>query len=571
MTSPFDVRRHLTNFDSDRMGHLLTDVLVIGTGVAGCRAAIEAAAHGSVILIAKGALTDSATALAQGGLACALGDDDDAERHFADTLQVGCGLNGPAAVRLLVEQGPACIEQTIAWGLAADCVEGRIDLGREAGHSRNRIVHAHGDQTGRALADTLVARARATKGIRLFENCFLIDLIGEDCRCVGAVTHHPKYGHQMIWARQIILASGGCGRIWRESSNPPGATGDGLAVAFRAGARLRDMELMQFHPTTLYVAGSSRALISEAVRGEGAYLVDRAGARFMEGVHPDAELAPRDVVSQAIHRHLRQTRTNCVYLDVRHIAGFAERFPQVARRCADFEIDVSRDLIPVRPSAHYMIGGVEVALDGSTSIDGLLACGEAASTGVHGANRLASNSLLEGLVFGKIAGETAGLRSADGDDPLPRRRITSDVPDSPRTELDLMDIRNSLRSVMWRNAGIERSGDRLAETGEIIEFWGRFTVDKTFNEPMGWEVQNELTVARLVAMSALARTESIGVHFRTDAGPSHAGPSHAGPSHAGPSNAGPSDAGPSNAEAKYHVRVQRDPAGTKTQRVEPDA
>ena len=527
------------------MGHLLADVLVIGTGVAGCRAAIEAAAHGTVILIAKGALNDSATALAQGGMACALGDDDSADQHFADTIRVGCGLSGREAVRLLVEQGPPCIQQVIEWGLAADRVDGRIDLGREAGHSKNRIVHARGDQTGQALVDTLVARVRATSGIRVFENCFLIDLIGEDGRCVGAVTHHPKYGHQMIWARQTVLAAGGCGRIWRETSNPPGATGDPIAVAFRAGARLRDLELMQFHPTTLYVAGSSRALISEAVRGEGAHLVDRAGERFMEGVHPDAELAPRDVVSRATHQHLRRTRTNCVYLDVRHIAGFAVRFPHIARRCADFEIDVSRDLIPVRPSAHYMIGGVEVALDGSTSIDGLLACGEAASTGVHGANRLASNSLLEGLVFGKIAGEAAGRRSADGDDPLPRHRVTSEVPDSPRTALDLADIRNSLRSVMWRNAGIERSGDRLAETGEIIEFWGRFTLDKTFNDPLGWEVQNELTVARLIAMSALTRTDSIGVHFRTDA------------------------PAPASA-AKYHVTVQHDPAGTKTRRVELD-
>ena len=546
MTSPFDLRRHLTNFDSDRMGHLLTDVLVIGTGVAGCRAAIEAAAHGTVILIGKGCLTDSATAVAQGGLACAMGPDDSADEHFADTIQVGCGLSAERAVRMLVDQGPACLEEVIEWGLDADRVDGRIDLGREAGHSKNRIVHAHGDQTGRALADTLVARVRATKGIRVFENCFLIDFIGADCRCVGAVTRHPKYGHQLIWARQTILASGGCGRIWRETSNPPCATGDGLAVAFRAGARLRDIELMQFHPTTLYVAGSSRVLISEAVRGEGAYLVDRAGERFMKDVHPDAELAPRDIVSRAIHHHLRQTRAPCVYLDVRHIAGFAERFPLIARRCADFEIDVSRELIPVRPSAHYMIGGVEVALDGSTSIDGLLACGEAASTGVHGANRLASNSLLEGLVFGKITGETAGRRSADDGDPLPNHRVTSEVPDSPRTALDLMDIRNSLRSVMWRNAGIERSGDRLAETGEIIEFWGRFTLDKTFNDPLGWEVQNELTVARLIAMSALARTDSIGVHFRTDADSP-------------------------GAIAKYHMTVQRDLDGTKTRRVEVDA
>ncbi|MDO8629710.1 MAG: FAD-binding protein, partial [Phycisphaerales bacterium] len=245
------------------------------------------------------------------------------------------------------------------------------------------------------------------------------------------------------------------------------------------------------------------------------------GERFMERYAPNAkDLASRDVVSRAIHNHLAETRTNCVYLDVRHLRGFAERFPHIAGLCADFQIDVTRDLIPVRPSAHYMIGGAAVELDGSTTIDGLLACGEAACSGVHGANRMASNSLLEGLVFGKIAGETAGTRASAVPNSLAARgHLVSEIPPSPRTSLDLSDIRNSLASVMWRNLGITRREDRLRETCEILDFWGRFTLDKTLDDLAGWEMQNELTVARLIAVSALERTESIGLHYRSDAAP----------------------------------------------------
>ncbi|MHC4696573.1 MAG: L-aspartate oxidase, partial [Planctomycetota bacterium] len=357
----------------------------------------------------------------------------------------------------------------------------------------------------------------------------------------GVVTFHKQHSQQIIWAKQTILATGGCGRLWRETTNPPVATGDGLALAFRAGASLRDMEMMQFHPTTLYVAGAGRALISEAVRGEGGHLVDRAGDRFMQDFHPDAELAPRDVVSLAIHRHLQETRSNCVYLDVRHIRGFSDRFPRIAQLCADFEIDVQRDLIPVRPTAHYLVGGVEVGLDGSTSVKGLLCCGEAASTGVHGANRLASNSLLEGMVFGRLAGRTAGKLAEAVPETASVRQASNQMPPSMRTALDLPDIRNSLRSVMWRNAGIVRHGERLRETCDILDFWAHYVLDKTFDETLGWEVQNSLTVAKLVAMSALDREESIGIHHRADA----------------------KDA---SASSLYHVIVTRDAEGTKPRR-----
>jgi L-aspartate oxidase len=543
MASLFDTRRYLTNFDAARTGHLLTDILVVGSGVAGARAAIEAAKFGDVILICKSAAEESVTRYAQGGIASAMAEDDSVEQHRDDTLRVGGGLSRRAAVDLLVSEGPRRVAELIEWGIHFDKSGSAYALTREGGHTANRILHSQGDATGRELAETLLRKLRATPGIRVFDHCFLIDLITLDApqpgapagshsrpraepaaasqgegRCVGAITYHSKYGHQLIWARQTILAAGGCGQVYRETTNPPVATGDGMAVAYRAGATLADMELMQFHPTTLYVAGSSRALISEAVRGEGAYLVNRAGQRFMREYHPDGELAPRDVVSRAILDQLARTGATSVFLDVRHIpkAHFVKRFPYIGRLCADFDIDVSRDLIPVRPSAHYMIGGVLAELDTSTSRPGLLACGEAACSGVHGANRLASNSLLEGLVFGAIAGQTAGARLGDAGIPQLPARVRSENLRSTRTELDLVDIRNSLRSLMWRNAGIERQGERLAETREIIEFWGHYVMDKTFDDAAGWETQNLLTVARLIAVSALHREESRGVHFRCD-------------------------------------------------------
>ncbi len=516
MPTLYDTRRYLTNFDSNRTSHVLTDVLVIGSGVGGARTAIEASRHGLVTLLCKADFTDSATRYAQGGIAVSNKDADAVQSHYDDTLRVGCGLNRPEAVRLLVNEGPRRIEELLGWGMELDRTADGLALTREGGHSVHRIVHAQGDQTGRELVRTLRRRVEQIDAIRIFDHCFLLDFLTLDGACVGAVAFHKQHGHQLIWAKQTVLATGGCGQIWRETTNPAISTGDGLAAAYRAGARLCDMEMMQFHPTTLYVAGAGRALISEAVRGEGAYLVDRNGVRFMSDHHPDAELAPRDVVSRAIQSHLAETRANCVYLDVRHLTGFAERFPHIASLCKDFEIDITRDLIPVRPSAHYMIGGADVGLDGSTSLGGLLCCGEASCSGVHGANRMASNSLLEGLVFGKVAGETAGRRAAAMSHPTPLARIANQVPSSSRTSLDLPDIRNSLSSVMWRNVGIVRRGDRLRETCEILDFWGHYTLDKTFDDVPGWETQNKLTVARLIALSALERTESIGVHYRSD-------------------------------------------------------
>jgi L-aspartate oxidase len=518
MSDPFVRRRYLLNFDTSRLGQVFTDVLIVGTGVAGLRAAIEAAEQADVIVVTKDRVPDCNTAYAQGGVAVVTDAADSFDAHVNDTLQVGCGLGNTEAIELMAREAPQCLAELMAWGAHFDLHNGAVALGMEGGHSARRVVHAQGDATGRELSDTLWRRARASEQIRIFEHCFVIDLVVEEGRCIAALTYHEKYGHQIIWAKQTILAAGGAGCLFRETTNAPTATADGHAIAFRAGAKLRDMEFFQFHPTALYVAGAARALISEAVRGEGGRLVDREGNRFMKAYHPDAELAPRDIVSRAILRHIAATAATCAYLDVRHFphGRFRERFPNLAALCQDFDIDVTRDLIPVRPAAHYMIGGVTVDDHGRSSIESLLACGEVASTGVHGANRLASNSLLEGLVFGKRVGKQAATAAGAPDNAVRSRHLKHTVTISPRTELDLPDVRNSLRAVCWRNVGIERTGDRLVESVEIIDFWGRYVMDKVLTHRMGWETQNMLTVARCMAQAALARKESRGTHYRGD-------------------------------------------------------
>ena len=517
-------RRYLVDFEAHRLPHIFTDVLVIGAGAAGLRAAIEAGRYGQTLLIAKAGLKDSNTAQAQGGIAAVMDEEDSGAEHVADTLAAGAGLCDEPVVRHVVQHAPGHIRQLLDWGADFDRVGDQLDLTREGGHGRRRIVHAHGDATGRELARTLGRQVQANDQTKIFENCFVIDLLtdpaegGPQATCLGAITWHERYGLQMIWARQTILASGGAGVIWRETTNPPLATADGLAMAFRAGVTLADLEMMQFHPTTLYIAGASRSLISEAVRGEGAHLVDKNGQRFMSEYHPDAELAPRDVVARAIMAQMARTGGTHVSLDVRHLGrqAFAERFPQIYQQCLQFDIDPGSDLIPVRPAAHYMMGGCRVDLAGRTGIHGLYACGESACTGLHGANRLGSNSLIEALVFGQRCGQLAGEALQDVNNRLTVRHLAYHSPTSVSTEMDLSDIRHSLRSVMWRNIGLRRSAQPMSETIEIVNFWCRYVLDKQFNDPTGWEVQNMLQVARLIATAALGRPESRGSHFRED-------------------------------------------------------
>ncbi|MEX2219623.1 MAG: L-aspartate oxidase [Phycisphaerales bacterium] len=519
----FDQRRYLIPFRSSLLPQIFTDTLVIGAGVAGLRAGIAAAAHGEVIVLAKGELAESNTAWAQGGVAVPA-DPIDAQAHIKDTLACGCGLADEPVVRAIVERGPDRVRELIAWGIALDRdAQGRLSPTREGGHSASRILHALGDATGRELQRCLEERLRSLPTIRLFERCFTLDLITPTAEpgspVVGAITHHPRFGLQMIWAESTILATGGAGQLYRETTNPKIATGDGPAMAYRAGATVADMAFIQFHPTTLYLPGAPRSLISEAVRGEGALLVDASGRRFMQGVHPQAELAPRDVVSRAIVRQIAKQGGQNVWLDCRPVPAFASRFPGIAAELKRFDLDPQKDPVPVHPAAHYTIGGVRTDLSARTDVPGLFAVGEAASTGLHGANRLASNSLLEGLVMGEIAGHAAG-ESRAGRAPGAGRRgpiaIVSDIRPSDHGELDLADVRSSLRSAMWRNVGIERTGPKLADAIEMFDFWARYTLDKIFDDPAGWETQNMLLAGGLVARSAAWREESRGAHSRDD-------------------------------------------------------
>ena len=514
-----EFRRYLVNIDSISTHQLFTDCLIIGSGIAGLRAAIEAADRCNVIIVCKDSLRNSNTWLAQGGIASVLEKTDTLESHIADTLKAGCRLSDESIVDLVVRQGPGLLEQLLRWGADFDMVNGRIATTLEGGHTHPRIAHAHGDETGQVIVEVLIRKIRQNPNIKIVENFYALDLLtNDDNDCIGIIGYDKHRAEQIIWAANTIMATGGAGRLYRETTNPEVATGDGIAMAYRAGAVLSDLEFMQFHPTTLYIAGASRALITEALRGEGAILLDNNGSVFMKEYHESAELAPRDIVSRAILTQMLKTKSTHVFLDVRHFDKeyFAKRFPQIFELCESFDIDVSRDLIPVRPSAHYMIGGVKTDISAATSIKNLYACGEVAATCLHGANRLGSNSLLEGLVFGKTAGQSASRRTKADTSNIKHPLIKHQIPHSDRTRLDTADVRNSLRALMWRNVGITRKAQPLTEAQEIIRFWQRYVMDKIFDGPAGWECQNMLTVCQLMARSALQRRESRGVHFRSD-------------------------------------------------------
>jgi L-aspartate oxidase len=520
-------RRYLIPFKASRLAQQVADVLVIGGGVAGLRAAIAASQEGAdVLVLTKDTINQSNTWYAQGGIAAVLQPEDSVESHARDTIACGAGLCDEKAVHIVIEEGPQRVLELFSWGAHFDRQAGNpheLSFGLEGGHSFARIVHAYGDATGKELAQTLINNVKSRENIRVSEMSFVIDLLTEGGQCIGALAM-VRGEINLIWAKRTIIASGGAGQLFRETTNPKIATADGHAMAYRAGATLKDMEMVQFHPTALYVAGASRILITEAVRGEGAHLVDRNGYRFMRDYDPAGELAPRDIVSRAIVHQIRKTNFTHVYLDVRHLPTepFKERFPQLSQMLAQFDINPARDLIPVQPATHYMIGGVHCDLTGKTSLSGLYAVGEAGCSGLHGANRLASNSLLEGLAFGARAGADAARWAVSNEVKFPHQ-LEHRIAPSTKTELDLTDVKSSLRSIMWRNAAIERNGDRLAETREIIAFWSRYVMDKTFapadmgEEAIpGWELQNMLTACFLITTAAYTRTESRGAHYRVD-------------------------------------------------------
>jgi len=514
--------RYLVPFGPKRMPHCFTDVLILGGGLAGLRAALAVDPRLAVTVITKDDLRSSSSQWAQGGIAGVVDPEDRFDNHVADTLTAGGGLCHEEVVDAVVREAPTRIAELIAWGTRFDERDGGLELGREGGHSHHRIVHALGDATGREVMRAVIERTRRLENLEVWPDTFTIDLVTDTGGCRGALVWNPAHGKTLVWARRTILATGGSGQLYRESTNPPGASGDGLALAWRAGAELRDMEFMQFHPTVLYIAGGARSLITEAVRGAGAWLVDREGRRFMPAFDARAELAPRDVVSRAITVVMQQTHHANVYLDLAHLDPemVRQKFPGMAETCRKFGLDLARDRIPVRPGAHYMIGGVAVDADGRTDVPGLLAAGEVTSSGLHGANRLASNSLLEGLVYGARAGATASaelLAEGHPDDEFHVRPIANQrLEDNGHAPLDLADIRNSLQAVMWRQVGVERSGPALREALEAVEGWCRYVLPRQFSTPEGWQLQNMLQVARLMIAAALTREETRGVHFRRD-------------------------------------------------------
>ena len=516
----FEGPRYLTAFGPKRVPHCFTDVLILGGGLAGLRAALAADSRLSVTVVTKEDLRSSSSQWAQGGIAGVVDPEDRFDNHVADTLTAGGGLCHEDVVDSVVREAPGRIAELIAWGTKFDERDGTLELGREGGHSHHRIVHALGDATGREVMRAVIQQTRTLENLEVWPDTFTIDLLTFEGICRGALVWNKSHGKTLIWAKRTILATGGAGQLYRESTNPEGASGDGMALAWRAGVELRDMEFMQFHPTVLYIAGGGRSLITEAVRGAGAYLVDRDGERFMPHFDPRAELAPRDIVSRAITDVMHRTHHSNVYLDLSHLdsATVRRRFPGMLQICGKFGLDLTRDRIPVRPGAHYMIGGATVDAVGRTSLPGLFAAGEVTSSGLHGANRLASNSLLEGLVYGARAGRAAS------DEALSEQRadafgvplLSNAKAVEAKGSLDLNDIRNSLRSLMWRHVGVERTGTSLLEAREAVEGWCRYVLPQQFADPPGWQLQNMLEVARLMIQSAIHRRETRGVHVRSD-------------------------------------------------------
>jgi L-aspartate oxidase len=510
--------QYLIDLDLRRVPSLAPDVAVVGSGVAALSAALAAAEDASVLIITKGELKESNTYYAQGGVAVALAEDDTPEDHLKDTLAVGAGLCDEAAVRKLVTEGPERVKELIAWGADFDRENGVLAFGLEGGHSRHRIMHADGDATGGAIELCLLEKTRRHPNISTLENHFAVDLLHKNGVCYGLLALDVKSGRIIkIDAKATVLATGGVGQIYRETTNPDVATGDGMALAFRAGATLQDMEFVQFHPTTLYLAGAKRHLITEAVRGEGGQLLNEKGERFMPRYHEKAELAPRDVVARAIYQEMIKTGATNVFISMAHLAPalIRSRFPNLCKTLAQYRLDPAKDRIPVRPASHYMMGGVRANLEAGTDLERLLAAGEVASTGVHGANRLASNSLLEGLVFGHTAGRNAAQLASASQPTFPDKWVRP-VSSKDNLPLDVADIRNALRSLVSRAAGVTRRGETIESGLQMLDFWQKYVYAEEFNSAAGLELQNLLACAQLILRNALQRTESRGAHFRPD-------------------------------------------------------
>jgi L-aspartate oxidase len=500
--------------------HLETDFIVVGSGIAGLRAALEIAATGArVVVLTKDRASESNTEYAQGGVAVALSEDDETTLHEDDTLAAGAGLCDERAVRVLVEDGRRYMRELIEWGAEFDREGGELLFTQEAAHSRRRILHAGGDATGHEIVRALLARVKADERIEFLAHAATEELILEDGVCRGVRYLDPLVrASRSLRARAVVLASGGAGQLYLHTTNPMVATGDGMAMAYAAGAEVADMEFVQFHPTALNVEDAPRFLLSEAMRGEGGVLRNAEGKRFMPRYHERAELAPRDIVSRAIVAELERTATRTAFIDMTALDAryVRRRFPKIYDTCLRYGLDITREFVPVSPAAHYIMGGVRTDLDGRTSLAGLYAAGEVACTGVHGANRLASNSLLEGLVFGARAGRAAAAEHANDDHPhapppaaLSETNAEETVASDRHAGEIALAVRKRVRRLMWERVGILRTRQSLMRALREFE---QIAHARSLRAPS----RNFVTVAMLVARAALWREESRGAHFRYD-------------------------------------------------------
>ena len=496
---------------------LRSDFLIIGSGIAALRAVPEVAGHGDVLILTKGGPGEGNTGHAQGGIAAAVGPGDTPELHAADTIAAGDGLCDPHAVQVLVEDGPRFVRELISWGVQFDRAANReLALAMEAAHSARRVLHAH-DATGREIGRVLWERASQLPEVKTHDHARVVDLVIESGRCIGARFLTSDGELVTAFAGTVLLATGGAGQVYHETTNPQVATGDGVAMAYRAGAAVIDLEFVQFHPTALMVEGQPRFLLSEALRGEGAQLVNASGEPFMSRYEAAGDLAPRDRVARAIVRESRRTNQP-VYLSLERLNPefVHKRFPLISEMCRRAGLDLARDRIPVGPAAHYVMGGVQTDLDGRTTIPGLFAAGEVACTGVHGANRLASNSLLEGLVFGARAGCAMREEKANGIRPPSESRSSSSMPAVARLGVDPVE----LTRIMWLDVGLFRDRDGLTRARGVLEpAWE--ILDAILSKggvlaPQDWRTASIVTVGRLIARAALRREESRGGHYRAD-------------------------------------------------------
>lgn len=508
------IPRYISNFALNQLPRMKTDVVVVGAGIAGLYTALQVSGYANVVLISKKGLDDSNTRWAQGGIAAVTAKSDSPALHRQDTLVAGAGLCSYQAVEVLVHEGPERLKELIAYGTKFDKdAEGHYELTQEGAHSQRRILHAKGDATGAEIVRALSKRTRETANITVLENHFAIDVVTHKGECVGIIVMKPDGEHFFIQSNATVLATGGAGQLYRYTTNPEIATADGIAIAYRAGARIKDVEFIQFHPTALYYPDAPRFLISEAVRGEGAILRNIDGERFMDKYHPQKELAPRDIVARAIVAEMERTNSSYVYLDITHESEelIKHRFPNIYKFCLQYGLDMVTDWIPVAPACHYIMGGVQTDLNGETSTGRLFACGEVSCTGVHGANRLASNSLSEAVVFGhRIAQRIKQLP--------PLGEVSADIAANEQREsaaVSTIQQRVKLQKLMLRHVGLKRHENGLTKAIEEMEKMGRYFAYQ-YETRESFEFLNLLTAALLTTRAALLREESRGGHYRSD-------------------------------------------------------